>query len=196
MKKLIALIVVVVAVIVFLKIMGADSSVSSPDKQKTSKVTGEFLTNDYKFWTYEDIIGFSLPKSASEIHHKKYMVTHMKASDIFKDNLSTKYVYCWIVANLPEEDFEILAEEQGLKEMPNLLKSQPDILQLYEDVSFANWDIKNSTIKNVYFKQSTDYEEYISCTYKTGKVYIKKVITYIQYVDDEKKWHYEKVARD
>ncbi len=196
MKKLIALIVVVIIVLSILKIVGIDFSVSSsPDKQKTPEATGEFLPNDYKFWTYKDIICFSLPERASEIHHEKYMATFMKASDIFRDNLSTKYVYCWVVANLPEEDFYMLVENHGLEEIPNLLESQPDILQLHESVSFPNWNINNRTIEDVYFNKPSDYEEYTVCTYKDGKVYIKKVITYMQYRDENSKWHYEKVAK-
>ena len=202
MKKIIILIVVVVVILILLKIMGIGFSVSSsPDKQKTI-ATGEFLSNDYIFWTYKDIIGFSLPEGASEIYHKKYLATFMKASNIFRDNSSTeyvhstKYVYCWVVAKLPEEDFYILIENHGLEEMPNMLKSQPDILQLYEDASFSNWDINNRTIEDVYFNESSDHEEYIACAYKDGKIYIKKAITYIQYGDENEKMHYEKAARD
>ena len=195
MNKIINLIVVVDVILILLKIMGIGFSVSSSlDKQKTQEGIGEHLSRAYFRWTYEDIIGFSLSERASEIHHKKYLVTFMKASDIFRDNLSTKYVYCWVVAKLPEEDFYILTENHGLEEMPNLLESQPDILELHESVSFPNWDINNRTINDVYFKKSSDYEEYTACTYKNGKIYIKKVITYIQYVD-ENKWHYEKVAK-
>jgi len=197
MKKIIGLIVAVVVIWGALKIMGIGVSVSpSPDKEKAPGATGEYLSNDYKFWTYKDIIGFSLPKRASEIRHEKYLVTHMKASDIFRDNLSTHYVYCWVVASLEEEDFDMLVENYELEKTPNLLKSRTDILELYEDVSFANWDIDNKTIKNVYLNESSDYEEYTACTYKDGKVYIKKVITYIEYRDGSKRWHYEKVGRE
>ena len=203
MKKLIILIVVVVVILIVLKIMGIGFSVSSsPDKQKAQKGTGELLSNDYIFWTYKDIMGFSLSERASEIHHEKYMVTFMKASDIFRDNssteyvYSTKYVYCWVVAKLPEEDFYMLVEDHELEIIPDLLESQPDILELHEDVSFPNWDINNRNINEVYLKESSDYKEYTACTYNNGKIYIKKVITYIQYADENKKWHYEKVARD
>lgn len=202
MKKLIILIVVVAVILILLKIMGIGFSVSSsPDKQKTL-ATGEILSNDYIFWTYKDIIGFSLPEGASEIHHEKYMATFMKLSDIFRDNSSTEYVYstsyvyCWVVVKLPEEDFYMLVENHELEIIPDLLESQPDILELHEDVSFPNWDINNRTIEDVYFNEPSDHEEYIACTYKDGKIYIKKVITYIQYVDENERMHYEKASRD
>lgn len=196
MKKLIVLIVFVIIVLGILKIMGIGFSVSSsPDKQKTQEETGEHLTNAYKRWTYEDITGFSLPEGASEIHHKKYIVSTMSVSDIFRDNLSTNYVFCWVVAKLPEEDFDMFVDNYELEKMPNLLESQPDILELHENVSFPNWNINNRTIEDVYFNEPSDYEEYTACTYQDGKIYIKKVITYIQYVD-ENKWHYEKATRD
>jgi len=203
MKKLVILIVLVIVVFVILKIMGIEFSVSSssPDEQKEQVGTGEFLTNDCIYWTYEDIIGFSLPKTASEIHHKKYRVSHMKVSNIFRNKSSTNYVYstnyvfCGVVADLPREDFEVLVDNQGLQKEPNLLATQPDILQLDEFFSFANWDINNRTIDNIYFKESPDYEEYTACTYKDGRIYIKKVTTYLQYRGENNKCHYEKARK-
>jgi hypothetical protein len=202
MKKLIVLIVLVILVFVILKIMGIQfSASSSPDEQKEQVGKGEFLTNDYKFWTYEDILGFSLPKRASEIHHTKYISSYMKLSDIFRDNSSTDYVYstdsvvCGVVADLPREDFEVLVDNQGLQKEPDLLATRPDILQLDEFFSFANWDINNRNINNVYFKESPDYEEYTACTYKDGKIYIKKETTYSQYRGENNKCYYEKAKK-
>ena len=54
--------------------------------------------------------------------------------------MGSSYIYCWVVAKLPREDFELLADNLELKERPDLLKSQPDLFELYEDVFFEAWD--------------------------------------------------------
>lgn len=186
---LVVFVVLILIVATVLTMNSLDSTADEQDTQKKLSLAGMIYS-----LSYDDIIGFSFPPGAGEIHHKRYIVSEMKLSDMFKNNLSTNHIYFWVVTDLPREDFEIMVSNEGFEKAPNILRTKPDVLDLYEDVTFTYWDI-DGDVDEVYFNASSDYEEYCACAFKDGKVYVKKEMTYMQYVNDSNEWTYEKAER-
>ena len=192
MKKIIGLIVAVVVIWVVLKMMGIGVSVSPSDKLKEGEErTGESIAMMLARSSHEDIIGFALPETASHINDYKWPESELAD---FKTGQMMPAVLYGVVAELPQAEFDLWVSEHDLRKTPNLLESWPDILHCQVD-GFRQWDLKRKAIGDIYFDESAKYEEYIACTHTDGKVYIKKVVRYVDGQDENKKWYYEKIPR-
>ncbi len=184
MKKLIALIIILLLVIVgLLKIAGVDFSLlSSSDKKDSGRktLTG-FLQ---KPTTYEDMIGGSLPKAATDIH------THVSMREL-------RYIAVennWLVARLPKEDFYDLVERLKLNRNRDLLKSWPQAFDCQVDKFKKFWDVTNTINEDTYYVEKPEEEIYIVAKYKSGKLYFKKTRTYAMTLDENGNISYEKIT--
>lgn len=191
MKKLIALIVVVVIIWIILKMIGVDFSqfLSSEKENSSGKTLTGFLQ---KSMTYEDIIGVPLPKNASDIHGRIYMRLQRYTGE---ENSS-------VVAALPKEDFYDLVEQLGLIKKPDLLEIWPEAFECQPGSPFEEkdhwfykfWDVEHVANEDTYYGEIPEEEMCIAAKYENGKLYFKKLIIYIKIHEQDGDVHFEKIT--
>ncbi len=165
MKKLIALIVVVVVIWGGLKMIGVDTFVSlksdSSKDDNTPKYAYELVSNV----TYEDIMQCRFPKSASNSHGNVQ----------FHDGL-------WegtVVADLPAYDLPKITEELNLVLTSNILKIWPKAFDCKEG-SFKDkfWNVSSENNNNTYYFEHPAELTRIVLKYENGKIYFKRETKY------------------
>jgi hypothetical protein len=129
----------------------------------------------YDIWTkggsYKDIIGASLPDTATDAHgstltrgcHGGYILPRCS----------------WIVATLPKEDFYDLVEKIGLVRKPDLLEFWPKAFDCHQDDFQRFWDVQNVVNEDTYFGMESGEETWRVFKYEDGKLYIKKVTRFV-----------------
>ena len=168
MKKLIAVIVIVLVIWGIAKLLGISFSLSvSPDKKESGskKLHGRVAI--------EYIVGCPLPKTATDIH-----------TDYWKVYEENTY---WLVARLPKEDFNSLVEQLNLNRTVDLLKLWPEAFEWrpgsfnnnfqWKDHSFHKiWDLRNVANEDTYFRESSTDGSRVVIKYESGKLYFKKIL--------------------
>lgn len=118
--------------------------------------------------TYQDIIGFSLPETASD------MYAHIDFS-----------VPAWngfVVAHLPEGELRDLLDKLKVSEKPDLLENWPDALDCNpSDFKDRYWDISDLTNKATYYFEHPEEVTRLFLVYDNGKLYFKKETQYHGY---------------
>ena len=170
-KILAILMLVIFAIWGIGKIIGIDFSVSL-DSITEEEDGGMGL---YEIWTkagsYKDIIGASLPETATDVHgstltrgcHGGYILPRCS----------------WIVATLPEEDFYDLVEKTGLVSKPDLLEFWPKAFDCHQEDFQQFWGVENVVNEHTYFGKESGEETWRVFKYEDGKIYIKKVTRYV-----------------
>jgi len=187
MRKLIAVIVIVLVIWGILKLIGIDTSVTL--KSVTGKEKGG--KSLYEIWaegnSYEDIIGVPLPEGATDAHASNHTEPYPGGKIVSK--------YSWVVAKLPKEDFYDLVDQLDLIKRPDLLEFWPEAFDCHQDEFIKFWDVQNVPNEDTYFGEGPEKETYRVFKYENGKVYIKKITKYIFVGFSNGKERYEKKGR-
>jgi len=186
MKKLIVLIVAVVVILIVLKTIGVDTFVSFNSKHENNSG----WIGDYELATGsntpEDIVGFSLPRAASDIH--------TFASTEFSNDM--KYKYNWLTALIPKDDFDNLISHIDVVYKPDLIHVLPDALICNADEFRQHWKVSNNINKDTFWGEDQNEETYRVFKYENGKMYIKKTTKYIVNKDDKGVLIYKKALKE
>ncbi|MBW8040214.1 MAG: hypothetical protein FVQ85_09470 [Planctomycetes bacterium] len=190
MKKLIVLLVVVVAILAVIKMIGVDVSLS-PESSQGDKDKG--IYNPYQV-TQEgnrpkDIIGMPLPKTAVN--------GRGPAGYLFGPNTDepTTYKLNWLVVKIPREDFYTMVERLGLIKKPDLLEIWPEAFECEFDKFDKFWDLKKSITEDTYFIEDLDEETYRVFKYENGNLYVKKSTTYLAFRSETNELLYKKAKK-
>lgn len=169
MKKIIALIVVVVAILSVFKMIGTDTSVpiksfrSRFDKDKAFDNYDLCLSDDI---TYKDIIGYTLPES----------VENIRAQITFYNNIWKGF----LVAAVPEDIFNILIEKLELQKEPELLELWPEAFECKESTFKSRyWDSHQISEGEIYYFEHAEEETRIAVLYGNEKFYFIKETKYV-----------------
>ena len=121
----------------------------------------------------EDRIGFSLPKTASDV--ASYTV-----ADLDSDVTTIRRMRTWVVATISKEDFEDFMERVGFVRRPDLVEefwgkafSGPPSRHSDEAV-YKLWDTKNVGNEDTYFGEPRAGLTFIAVKYENGKLYLKQ----------------------
>ena len=170
--------VIVVIIIILVKafyVGNPSSSEQMPDKD--SNVAKSWYDMSEERFTFEDILGASLPKTAVDKHANATFVATVgkEAKKIF-----------WIVATLPKEDYHVLVKSLNFKRAPDLLKFWPEAFSCSEEeLGEEYWDVKNSVNDETYYGENPEYKAQMVIKYERSKIYFKKEILYIEAGTDE-----------
>ena len=186
MKKVIIFVVVIIAIWAILKMIGIDSFVSFNTKHKDNNS----WIGDYELATsnnsLEDIIGFSLPGSASDVQTFGLME--------FLNDL--KYKYNWLTASIPKDDFDNLIDQIEVVYEPDLLQVLPDALGCNAGEFRQHWRVSDSVNEDTFLGEDQSEETYRVFKYENGKMYIKKISKYLVSQDDKGKLIYKKMLKE
>lgn len=190
MKKLIALIVVVVVIWIGLKMVGVDISLS-PESSQGDKDKGVYYPYELSQEgnKSKDIIGMSLPKTAFDVHGPVFHIFNSNSND------PTTYKANWLVAKIPREDFYTMVERLGLIKEPDLLEIWPAAFECEFDKFEKFWDLEKTVTGDTYFIKALDEETYRLFKYENGKLYIKKSTAYLGFIDKNREFMYRKVKK-
>lgn len=175
MKKIIALIVAVVVILFVLKMIGGGTSTSI--KLFASRLNEDKAFDDYDLalsddLTYKDIIGYTLPETVSNIR------THISF-----------YGSIWrgfLVAEVPEDIFNILVEKLKLQKKPELLELWPEAFECKESAFKSRfWDPIQTTEGEYYYFQHPEEETRVAVLYGNEKFYFIKETKYVSGGKDE-----------
>lgn len=190
MKKIIVLIVIVIAILIALKIFSIGTPVSvrplSPKAEGLSFY--EMIKQD---GTHDGIVGVRLPDSASEVHgHQGFL----KVKDEPEDDRLTKC--SWVVAALPRSDFYDLVEQLGLEKRRDLLKFWPLALECTAVDDFkVLWKVGNNVNNDTYYREEPTEETRRVFKYENGKFYVKKETRYRIFKDESGEERYIKLKK-
>jgi hypothetical protein len=186
MKKVIIYIAAIIAIWAVLKMVSIDSFMSFNTKQKDDNG----WIDDYDLATSnntpEDIIGFSLPGSVSDVHTFGTM-------EFFND---LKYKYNWLTASIPEDDFDNLINQINAIYEPDLLQILPDALKCNVDDFKKHWNMSNNINEDTFLCEDQSEETYRVFKFENGKMYIKKITKYNVSQDNDGVLIYKKMLKE
>jgi len=169
MKKLIALIVAVVVIWIVLKMIGGGTSVSIKpfasrfNEDKALDFYDLCLSDDL---TYKDIIGYTLPESVENIRARIGFY-----GGIWKG---------FLVAEVPEDIFNILIEKLKLQKEPELLELWPEAFECKESAFKSRyWDSHQISEGEIYYFEHPEEETRIAVSYGNEKFYFIKETKYV-----------------
>jgi len=151
----------------------------------------------------DKIIGGPFLGNATDIHWDAWK--HITWSPFKQTKREIIIQTFWVVAKLPTENFYKLVDGLRLNEEPDLLDLWPDSLtwqhgdmrpkEKRQHYFYEHWDVSDTVNEDTYYAEIPE-EQFqgeeniynksvrISAKYENGKMYFKKVITYIS-IDDE-----------
>jgi len=179
MKKIIVLIVVVVAILAVIKMIGTGNSVSI--KPFASRFDKDEAFSDYDLClsddiTYKDIIGYTLPETVKNI--RAYVSFYGIRGGIWKG---------FLVAELPDDIFDLLIEKLKLQKEPELFELWPEAFEC-EESAFKNryWDSHQTSEGEIYYFEHPEEETRMAVLYGNEKFYFIKETKYVYAGKDER----------
>jgi hypothetical protein len=193
MKKIIGIVIAVVVILIVLKMIGIDVSLS-PEPSHTVEEEGKKVYYPYELSQEgnksKDIIGMPLPKTATDVHGPVFYIFNPNSNE------PTTYKLSWLVAKIPKEDFYALVEKLGLIRKPDLLEVWPEALECEYDKFNRFWDLQKTVTEDTYFIEDPDEETYRLFKYENGNLYVKKSTTYIAFKSKENEILYKKAEKE
>ncbi|MCK4913048.1 MAG: hypothetical protein KAI59_00955 [Planctomycetes bacterium] len=166
--------------------IGVDTFVSFNSKHEDR---GGWI-DDYDLMTSnnspEDIIGISLPESATDVH--------TWALGEFSNDL--QYKYHWLTASIPKDDFDNLINQIEAVYEPDLLQLLPDALKCSVDDFRQHWNVSNNISEDTFWREDQNKETYQVFKYENSKMYIKKITKYLVKQDDKGVLIYKKLLKE
>jgi hypothetical protein len=186
MKNLMILMAVLVVAVVLLTASCKDSSREQASHEDSDTAKEWYEMSEERF-TFEQILGASLPESATD---KGGFVDFKSSVDVEAEQSF------WLVATLPKEDFLSLVETLNLERSSDLLRLWPDAFACDKE-EFANrhWDVDNSVNDDTYYGDHPTYRGQLAMKYENGRLYFRKVIMYDVETDDDGSTVYRKSKR-
>ncbi len=175
MKKITTVVVALILILVVIKMIGTDNSASL--KTFVSKLDEDKAFDDYDLYisdelTYKDIVGYTLPKKVSSI---RPCITFHRA--IWKG---------FLVAEMPEDVFNILIKEIYLQKKPELLKLWPEAFECeLSDFRDRFWYPIQTIKGEYYYFEHPEEETRIAVVYGKGNFYFVKETRYVSGGKDE-----------
>jgi hypothetical protein len=122
----------------------------------------------------EDMIGFSLPRTASEVEF--YTVADLDPSDL----TTISRMRTWAVATISKEDFEDFMEREGFVRRPDLVEEfwgaafsgLPS--RCSDEAVYKLWETKNVGNEDTYFGEPREGLTFIAVKYESGRLYLKQ----------------------